>query len=437
MKESIFNIYTEVENKKLLFNSLYCGLCEIDDDFFSALKNLKENKELNSTESEIVEKAVEAGFFVSDDEDELAFLQMLKLKEKFDEKTLLLTIAPTLACNFECVYCYEDNKRGVMTQQICDELYSFIEKKANKLEKLRITWYGGEPLLARQIIYELSEKICTLCKEKNIIYTAGIITNGSLIEEADIQLFRKYHIEMIQITLDGPAQIHNSRRICKSIDNNFEIIVKKICLLLENNLNVHIRINVDKNNMQYMGELIHILSQKLPNKNVHIGFARVSACTEACAGISNNCFDVDEFSQEYFSLYELIKKYGFAVGTPLRYANPRLNYCGADTYNTLVIDSEGYLYKCWHDVGDENRSIGHVKNAGKAMLSAKTAKWVLNDAISRNKCRECKVLPLCMGGCPSACFFNKGEPVCDEIKYNITSILEANYYKEREKGAGI
>ena len=36
-----------------------------------------------------------------------------------------LTIAPTLACNMDCPYCYEKEKTGVMSQEILDNIINF------------------------------------------------------------------------------------------------------------------------------------------------------------------------------------------------------------------------------------------------------------------------------------------------------------------------
>lgn len=435
MKESKFNIYTKCGNKELLFNSLYCGLCEVDHRYFSVLEKIKNNLDLTKTEQSIADMAVQAGYFVESDYDELDFLKMHKYKRKFDESRINITIAPTLACNFQCIYCYEDNRTGVMTDEIEKKLCSYIEEKASKLETLSVTWYGGEPLLAKGTIDRISKHISDICIENDIAYHAAIVTNGSLLNDDVIELFKKCQISTIQVTLDGPADIHNARRICSSIPNNFEVIVENINLLLRENLNVYIRVNVDKNNYNRMEELVDYLDKRLIHKKVNIGFAKVSACTDACVGVANDCFSTEEFAKEYFVLYEILEKYGFDAGTSLRYAEPRVNYCGADVYGSFVIDSFGYIYKCWHDVGDENRSLGSVSDIDAALMSPKAKKWLFSDALNNAICSDCKVLPLCMGGCPSKKFFEGKNMACDEIKYNISEILIRNYYKKvNEKG---
>ena len=88
MKESIFNIHMENNGHKLLFNSLYCGLCEIDDTYFEVLKKCNTGMQLSEEENELKLMAVEAGYFVEDDKDEIDFLNSEIDYLKKDIKTL-------------------------------------------------------------------------------------------------------------------------------------------------------------------------------------------------------------------------------------------------------------------------------------------------------------------------------------------------------------
>lgn len=438
IKESIFNIYTETNNHKLLFNSLYCGLCEIDENYFSTLSKIKSGKEslLTDEEKKILELGTEAGFFVNDNFDELNYFRILKYKSKFSEESLTITIAPTLSCNFQCTYCYEDSKynENIMSESVINKLAQYLNSISTRLQKLNIVWYGGEPLLAKKAIYTLSDKLITICKKNKIEYNAMMVTNGSLLKESDIELLKKYMIQEIQITLDGPPRIHNLRRYCSSIPDNFNLIIDNINMLLDSEISVIIRINVDRTNFSSIEELLQYLSNTLHTKNVYIGFAKVSACTDACSSVAKDCFSSEEFSKKYFDLYDLIVKYGFDKSTPLPYAQPKLNYCGADVYNAFVIDPSGFIYKCWHDVGNKALAIGTVDNVEYALSSPYCEKWLFKDALRSVDCCNCSVLPLCGGGCPSENFYNNRISYCDEIKYNISEIIIKNYYNQLKKG---
>lgn len=84
-------------------------------------------------------------------------------------------IAPTLNCNYNCVYCFEnkENRKLRMNFNTAEDILSFIIKQieSNKLIKsIKITWFGGEPLLSYDLILEFSKKIIAKLNKMNILY---------------------------------------------------------------------------------------------------------------------------------------------------------------------------------------------------------------------------------------------------------------------------
>ena len=124
----------------------------------------------------------------------------------------MLTIALTRACNFNCVYCYEHDRKPIyMSDEVARDLIDFI-KRFPALARLSITWYGGEPLLCFDRICSLTDKI----KELDIAFTAMLVTNGYLLNEETSSKLTDLKIETVQVTVDGREPIHNKRRPLKS-----------------------------------------------------------------------------------------------------------------------------------------------------------------------------------------------------------------------------
>ena len=89
------------------------------------------------------------GFLVEDttDDDSYNIIKMRALSGLYANDSLMLTIAITRACNFDCSYCFEGNRTGKpMSDEVIEKLIRFIENYHTP--KMSITWYGGEPLLA-------------------------------------------------------------------------------------------------------------------------------------------------------------------------------------------------------------------------------------------------------------------------------------------------
>ena len=65
-----------------------------------------------------------------------------------------------MACNFRCPYCYEKGKEyATMTPETIAQMKKYIQNLKNSYKRIHITWYGGEPLMAFDIIKELMEEV--------------------------------------------------------------------------------------------------------------------------------------------------------------------------------------------------------------------------------------------------------------------------------------
>jgi uncharacterized protein len=101
-----------------------------------------------------------------------------------------LTICPTMGCNFDCPYCFEDHSPGKMSAEVRDDVVALAERMldASGSKDVHVTWFGGEPLLAPDVIESLSERLMTLVEERGGEYRASIITNGYLLTQEVVDM---------------------------------------------------------------------------------------------------------------------------------------------------------------------------------------------------------------------------------------------------------
>lgn len=432
MRQSRFNEYfTAPDGVKLAFNSYSCGLAVVDQEYEKLMDILPKIKDDNvPIELRTCYEAAKEGMFIVEDEfDELLDLYTKRNFQKFSIESLGLTIAPTLACNFKCIYCYETSKPGIMNKKVRNKIIEFVEKQSDHLKHLSISWYGGEPLLTKDIIYTLSERFLEICREKNIEYDAFIISNGSLLDDDTIYNLIKYKVRGIQITIDGPPDIHNKRRVNKSGLETFDLLIDNINKLLQTEkMEVVLRINVDKSNDSEVEKLISLLGMRLISKNIKITFGQVTAYTDACKTIEASCYNNGEFATKLLHYYEILLKYGFGNYNEFPYPEVKLNYCCAELMNSFVIDPDGYLYKCWNEVGNVEASVGNITQGNYDITCYKNGMWLQRNPFENKKCMDCSLLPVCMGGCPHNDMVLKTGNICDLIKYNITDTM-LKYYE--------
>ena len=160
-------------------------------------------------------------------------IQSLRLNQK--KSITDFQIITTTECNANCFYCYEAKYRKIsMSTMTADKVVDFIAKHASG-NKVKVMWYGGEPLLNSNIIDYISVKLASA----GIEYTSSIISNGLLFTDSIVdRAMESWNLTNARITLDGTEQIYNRIKAYKDISvNPFSLVISNIEKLI-NKLNI-------------------------------------------------------------------------------------------------------------------------------------------------------------------------------------------------------
>ncbi|SEQ61621.1 uncharacterized protein SAMN04487977_1072 [Treponema bryantii] len=422
--------------RNYMFNSekygwlLYAGL---SNSFFHLSEELKERIDLylkNEAEldDDILQKFQKTGVLSRYTDDEMDRMSLLNWgKMQAYNKELRLTLATTLACNFRCSYCYEKEnyKDVIMTEELADKIIEFI--LMSKKESVSIEWYGGEPLLNINIIKYMNKKL----KENNIKNTQTIVTNGYLLTKENIEMLHEYNISGIQITLDGDKDTHNKRRPHVTNPDSFSRIFDNLELLYMYSKRtdykpyVSIRVNIDKDNENDYSKVLNLIKSKFYDfYDVYFAFVTTS---NSCSDISDAVFgnkEEKEFIDRLKEKYSIDYKEYYPK-------NHGCFFCAAQLLDNYVIDPDGYMYKCWDDVGDINKAVYSLKDKKFSNVSVESDYIIKTLAIFNDKCKNCFMLYSCQGGCPFKAL-NKKEH-CPVIKDNINEYLEKHYENSKKK----
>ena len=104
---------------------------------------------------------------------------------------------------------------------------------------------------------------------KKIILIIHSPTNGVCLRYfVDLFKNKKYVPRDIQVTIDGPKEIHDKRRIAKGGKGSFDDIVESIDVTVEAGIHISLRLNIDDMNVNYINQIADfIISKKWANKN--------------------------------------------------------------------------------------------------------------------------------------------------------------------------
>lgn len=413
MKSSRYNISFEHRGRSYIYNAFTNAFASIPAEAIRFIERIDRDPTANGVSRDACAPLLRGGFLVDDGVDELTRLKVRNRMGRFSGRSLGLTIAPTLACNFRCTYCFEELNQEVMSEETQEAVYGFVVNSLKNADRFGVCWYGGEPLLALKTIEKLSRRFIDLARLTGISYDADIISNGYLMTPDVARTLAEYcKVGFWQVTLDGPAEIHDQRRRQRRGGPTFETILDNLAASHHLFDRVAIRVNIDKLNVDHVPRLLDRLEERGLKNKVSVYLGHVQNLGAACPSFAPTCFNVEEFANSEIDVYRVFADRGFAVS--LR-NHLRTAVCMADQKGTYLVDQRGNLTKCWNLIGDEREKIGTVFDAE---LNNRYFDWLGFDPFDDEECRACEILPICMGGCPYETVV-AGKKECSALRYNL------------------
>jgi uncharacterized protein len=359
------------------------------------------------------------------------YLDFLDSREKDEIQIFFVT---NYSCNFACSYCYQDqynNPGRVLSHEIIDAFFGYVQKEFAGRKKY-VTVFGGEPLLGSPKQKELIDYFITSSVAAGL--ELSFVTNGYALEDY-IEILSKGKIREVQVTLDGTETIHNKRRFLKGGDGTFNRIVRGIDASLENNIDINLRMVVDKENINNLPDLALFAIEKEWTKSSHFK-TQIGRNYELhhCQSAPDKLFDRISL---YESIYELINKYPYItefykpaysiskfIAEQGELPDPLFDACPA-CKTEWAFDFTGQIYSCTATVGKADETLGSFYPE----VTRKTdiiEKWERRDITSIDECRDCPVQLACGGGCGSVAKNRTGN-ICSSDCRPVKELLELGF----------
>lgn len=438
-KKSRYNHIVKLEDgQRLLYNSVTNAMSVIDPEHWDYYQSFQHGRAIQRS-NELDSHLLEAGYIVPESMDEIAHLKQMHLSEKYDGSAWSLTLCPTIACNFGCDYCFELHQPGKMSPAVQEAVVAMLRARAPKLRTFHVTWYGGEPTIAWDVVRDLSRALMEVCDQYGIAYTAAMISNGYLLNDERVDELETLRIGVVQITIDGPPEYHDSRRALLSGKGTFSTIVKNMRRFIGKPSEVSIRVNVDERNKDAVFHLMDVLVDEglAGHDNINVYFAVVTSTTAPSQNVAGFCLTHRTFADIEVEYIRYAMARGLATA-PF----PQLNFVGciAIRPEEYVIQADGEVHKCWNTVGQPQYSLGNILDPDRNPLHAPAyQRWMNYDAFDgKLACTTCTWLPTCMGGCPYHSVYQDQKPdqevylECTSFKFNHKKTLPL-YFAEAAK----
>lgn len=442
IKYSKYNIFSKIRESE---NHFILNLLTRNADILTPADAEKINQIQDGipvSDTGFFKEFAEKGYLI-DDQQEIKlyrnkYLDFIDSREKDEVQLFFVT---NYSCNFACTYCYQDqynNPDKELNDKVIDAFFRYIDSAFTGRRKY-ITIFGGEPLLSspkqKKLITSLLEKATDAKLD------VCIVTNGYTLADY-VPVLKEGRIREIQVTLDGTDTVHNKRRFLKDGSGTFDKIVSGIDACLQNNLNVNLRMVIDKENIENLKDLAQFAIDKgwtkSPCFKTQIGrnyelhhcqsapdklFNRISLFE----GIFNLTKEYPHIFQFYKPAYSISKFLAENGDLP----DPLFDSCPA-CKTEWAFDFTGNIYPCTATVGKADELLG-TYYPDVSLNAMQIDKWESRDVTLIPECKDCGVQLACGGGCGSVAKNRTGN-ICSSDCRPVKELLELGFSSYIEKG---
>lgn len=418
MKSSKYNYFISQDSGKMLvFNGRTKRFFEVSANNADAFRNIIENptEQMFEQYKTFLLRMRDEGFVLNDDVDE-AKLIANDYEQMRAPQTYMLLVYTTYQCNLRCWYCIQKHEDLYMSAETAGRLKKHIAKYLlkNKIKNFNLSWFGGEPLLAYDLIVDVTTFAKDFCEKHHIAFYSGITSNGLLLTDTRIKQFRKLGIFNYQITLDGDREQHNKVKKLEG-GSAFDITLANIKSLVElmPEANITMRINyTEKLDVELLMKEVNEIIPPHLHQRIRISPRKVWQVAEEKipqkieydlrSTISSNDFLQD---CQTMGLCYVANKHFYSI-----FPNGGVVKCD----NTELKEAEGFLDEDGNVVVQKKNNFEEFDLLGK-----------------QSECANCSYLPICWGPCPKAInqmLSSTGKVSCyhDNLKRHIRNYID-NY----------
>lgn len=326
----------------------------------------------------------------------------------------LFVVELTQQCNFRCKYCcysgqYKERRvhnNSFMSKETLERTVDFITENHCRDRLVRVTFYGGEALLAidtmRMVVKSLRERL-----GDNIEF--GISTNAYLLCPGTVDWICSLPKCRVYVSIDGDKRTHDANRVTRDGRATYDTVVGNLRYFAEKYPEQYLQRVDFLVTLGHYGQLVEIsdimrtdefLGKKTP---VHLSFVMPRNKEERLLSEKNKSDfkEMLDIAFRHYCLGEdslLVKK--FIEWTDIFKASVTgdiaLTTCVEDMYR-LFISTEGDVYLC--ERFDSRFKLGDVTDSIDAIKSE--AENLERRFVDRRNivCRDCKVAiwcPMCM-----------------------------------------
>lgn len=311
---------------------------------------------------------------------------------------MMAQIEITSRCNHKCLHCY-NYWRGCGSSSEVDQATdpSRVMTALKELQKagvFNVVVTGGEPLLERELLYE----VMAFLQHHHIVYSVN--TNLTLLTEDDARKFKELGVFTVLTSILGDtAELHESITGAKG---SFAGVIRGISLLQEAGVRVVANMVVNHLNKDRVKEV-----GKLVAENLGVKIFSATKASPPLSGIdfSHLALTKEEVLQSLDDLLAISAEYGISVqalesypicllGGDKKYLRFAVRNCRAGI-TACAVAPNGDLRPCVH----ADMIYGNIVDEGLETVWTRMDDWRSGEYIPLECSEQCAMVRECSGGC--------------------------------------
>lgn len=331
-------------------------------------------------------------------------------QRKRDKNALFsFTLELTARCNNNCRHCYinlPENDRLAKAEELSFAEIASIVDQAVDLGAVWCLITGGEPLLRDDFA-----DIYLYLKRKGLLVT--VFTNGTLITQKHVELFRKYPPRDIEVTVYGITAKTYAAVTRKN--DLFPAFINGVNLLLENGIRVNLKNVTIKANLDEFEQIAdfcrkHSSATFRFDPLIHLRFDRDETRNREIRAQRLTPEEIAVLERSDAARFNVLEKNCDKLILPPipQSANPNLFGCGAGIAD-FVISYNGFYRLCsslWHTDCMFDFAKKTVQEIRENLVPKVRSLQSSNPEFIKN-CANCSIINLCMW-CPAHAFLETG-----------------------------
>jgi uncharacterized protein len=315
-----------------------------------------------------------------------------------------LGLIPTRNCNLGCQYCdfvspgVEHSQMSVALARSAVDAYIGLLLGAKKTN-LELHFFGGEPFFAWDVVFFAVEYARHQAAAAGLETHFEVITNG--VFSAERCRWIADHFDMVVLSLDGPAEVHERQRPSRNGSPTYATILRNAHILANGSTRFALRTCITQENVTQMAEFAAWAARELKPSSICFE-AVVESPLSRQAGLLQAHPLI--FVKNFLEAKKTLEPYGIAlILSTDQPGDCQFSFCPVGK-DALIVSPDGSVDACyWLETAWQQNGLdlhlGALHSDGFEFVPGAIQRVRQTAMLNKEACQGCLCQYRCAGGC--------------------------------------